>query len=69
MFLEDLKATFFPELAGMSAASISGRWTRARLGSPRATSGVPLRGARRVISLILESVLAASEGVATPSDS
>jgi len=70
LFLEDLKATFSPELAGLSAASRAEYLGAMDTGTSweawerlRATSGVPVRGARRVMSLILEALFAGSEGV------
>jgi TetR/AcrR family transcriptional regulator of autoinduction and epiphytic fitness len=67
LFLEDLKATFAPELAGLSAASRAEYLGAMDTGTSweawerlRATSGVPVRGARRVMSLILEALFAGS---------
>src|ERR1700728_3326635 len=69
LFLEDLKATFAPELAGLPASSRAEYLGAMDTGTSweawerlRATSGVPVRGARRVMSLILEALFAGSEG-------
>ena len=69
LFLEDLKATFAPELAGLSAASRAEYLGAMDTGTSweawerlRATSGIPVRGARRVMSLILRALFAGSGG-------
>ena len=69
LFLEDLKATFAPELEGLPPASraeylgamdTSASWeTWERL---RTTSGIPVRGARRVMSLMLGALVAGFDG-------
>ena len=68
LLLEDLQATFAPELAGLSepargeflGAMDTGTsweaWERLRT-----TSGIPVRRARRVMSLMLESLCAGTE--------
>jgi AcrR family transcriptional regulator len=69
LFLEDLKATFAPELAdlptsaraeylgAMDTTTSWEAWERLRT-----TSGVPVRGARRVMSLILDALCTCTEG-------
>ena len=73
LFLEDLKATFAPELAGlpestrgeflgaMDTGTSWEAWERLRT-----TSGIPVRGARRVMSLMLESLCAGTEDGGRP---
>ncbi len=68
LLLEDLQATFAPELAGLSepargeflGAMDTGTsweaWERLRT-----TSGIPVRGARRVMSFMLESLCAGTD--------
>jgi AcrR family transcriptional regulator len=68
LFLEDLQATFAPELSGLpesTRAEFLGAmdtgtsweaWERLRT-----TSGIQVRGARRVMSLMLESLCAGTE--------
>jgi TetR/AcrR family transcriptional regulator, regulator of autoinduction and epiphytic fitness len=63
LFLEDLKATFAPELTGLPATSRAEYLGAMDAGTSwevwdrlRTTSGVPVRGARRVMSLILEAL-------------
>jgi AcrR family transcriptional regulator len=73
LFLEDLEATFAPELAQLPEASRADYLGAMDAGTSweiwdrlRTTSGVPVRGARRVMSLLLASLLAAGEGVSRP---
>jgi len=65
LFLEDLKATFAPELAGLPRANRAEYVGAMEAGTSwevwdrlRTTSGVPVRGARRVMSLMLEALFA-----------
>jgi hypothetical protein len=72
-FLEDLKATFAPELSrlpatvrgeylgAMDAAASWDVWDRLR-----STSGFPVRGARRVVSLVLEALFAGTDAGGRP---
>jgi TetR/AcrR family transcriptional regulator, regulator of autoinduction and epiphytic fitness len=69
LFLEDLKSTFAPELAGLPASSREEYLGAMDTGTSweawerlRATSGIPVRGARRVMSLILQALFAAHGG-------
>jgi TetR/AcrR family transcriptional regulator, regulator of autoinduction and epiphytic fitness len=73
LFLEDLKTTFAPELAGLPASSREEYLGAMDTGTSweawerlRATSGIPVRGARRVMSLILQALFAAhdADGIA-----
>ncbi len=68
LFLEDLKATFAPELTGLPATSRAEYLGAMDTGTSwevwerlRTTSGVPVRGARRVMSLMLEALFAGTE--------
>jgi TetR/AcrR family transcriptional regulator, regulator of autoinduction and epiphytic fitness len=65
LFLEDLKATFAPELTGLPATSRAEYLEALDTGTSwevwerlRTTSGVAVRDARRVMSLILEALFA-----------
>jgi AcrR family transcriptional regulator len=65
LFLEDLKAAFAPELTGLPASNRAEYLGAMDAGTSweiwdrlRTTSGVPVRGARRVMSLILEALFA-----------
>jgi TetR/AcrR family transcriptional regulator, regulator of autoinduction and epiphytic fitness len=65
LFLEDLKATFAPELTGLPAKSRAEYLGALDTGTSwevwerlRTTSGVAVRDARRVMSLILEALFA-----------
>jgi AcrR family transcriptional regulator len=69
LFLEDLKTTFAPELAGLPASSREEYLGAMDTGTSwevwerlRATSGIPVRRARRVMSLILQALFAAHDG-------
>jgi AcrR family transcriptional regulator len=78
LFLEDLEATFAPELAPLSGSARGELLGAMDTGTSweawerlRTTSGIPVRGARRVMSLILESLCAGTAsgraaGGATP---
>ena len=64
LFLDDLKATFAPELTGLPTTSLAEYLGAMDAGTSwevwdrlRTTSGVPVRGARRVMSLMLEALL------------
>lgn len=68
LFLDDLKATFAPELMGLPAANRAEYVAAMDAGTSwevwdrlRTTSGVPVRGARRVMSLMLDALFAVSE--------
>jgi AcrR family transcriptional regulator len=65
LFLEDLKATFAPELTGLPATSRAEYLGALDTGTSwevwerlRTTSGIAVRDARRVMSLILEALFA-----------
>ena len=65
LFREDLKATFAPELTGLPATSRAEYLGALDTGTSwevwerlRTTSGVAVRDARRVMSLILEALFA-----------
>jgi AcrR family transcriptional regulator len=67
LFLEDLEATFAPELAGVTGSARGELVGAMDTGTSweawerlRKTSGIPVRGARRVMSLILESLCAST---------
>jgi TetR/AcrR family transcriptional regulator of autoinduction and epiphytic fitness len=69
LFLEDLKATFASELAALPAPGRADYLGAMEAGTSwevwdrlRTTSSVPVHGARRVMSLILESLFADTEG-------
>ena len=71
LFLEDLKATFAPELTDLPASSRAEYLGAMDTGTSweawdrlRTTSGVPVRGARRVMSLILEALFTGTEAPA-----
>ena len=69
LFLEDLQSTFAPELSVLPATSRAEYLGAMDTGTSwevwdrlRTTSGVPVRGARRVMSLLLESTLGPHRG-------
>jgi TetR/AcrR family transcriptional regulator, regulator of autoinduction and epiphytic fitness len=71
LFLDDLKATFAPELTGLPTTSLAEYLGAMDAGTSwevwdrlRTTSGVPVRGARRVMSLILEALFDGRPGQA-----
>ena len=73
LFLEDLKATFAPELTSLPATSRAEYLGAMDAGTSwevwdrlRTTSGVAVRGARRVMSLTLEALFALSEDGEAP---
>jgi TetR/AcrR family transcriptional regulator, regulator of autoinduction and epiphytic fitness len=73
LFHQDLKATFAPELTGLPAASRAEYLGAMDAGTSwevwdrlRTTSGVPVRTARRVMSLLLQALLASSEDAGRP---
>jgi TetR/AcrR family transcriptional regulator, regulator of autoinduction and epiphytic fitness len=68
LFLEDLKATFAPELTGLRATSRAEYVGAMDAGTSwqvwdrlRTTSGLPVRGARRVMSLTMGALFAGTE--------
>ncbi len=68
LLLEDLKTTFAPELAELSEPARSEFLGAMDTGTSleawerlRTTSGIPVRGARRVMTLMLESLCAGTE--------
>ncbi len=68
LFLEDLQSTFAPELSVLPATSRAEYLGAMDAGTSwevwdrlRTTSGVPVRGARRVMSLLLEALLGITE--------
>jgi len=73
LFLEDLRATFAPELAGLATTTRAEYLGAMDTGTSweawerlRTTSGVPVQAARRVMSLLLETLCAGADNGGRP---